>query len=97
MSQSDILENMTTEIIQEQDCYGPCKRTLPLTEALWIGQEERCAVCRKHTDTPSLDHCHATSHIRGILCSECNKAAGLLQEDVDRIETLARYIGGDDL
>lgn len=64
-------------------------------EALWIGQEEQCAVCNRDTDTPSLDHCHATGHIRGILCPECNKAAGLLQDNVERIEALARYIGGD--
>jgi hypothetical protein len=62
---------------------------------LWQNQQEQCAVCNQSTDTPSLDHCHKTNRIRGILCPECNKAAGLLQDDVSRIEALANYIGND--
>lgn len=40
----------------------------------------------------SIDHDHATGKIRGLLCSNCNTALGLLQESAERIEMLAVYL-----
>jgi hypothetical protein len=47
-------------------------------------QGGKCAACkRKFGDSkmtsPSVDHCHYSGHVRGILCHRCNMAEGLLQ------------------
>ena len=58
-----------------------------------------CAICR---DTPkggrlatarlNIDHCHSTQRVRGLLCSRCNTALGLLQESKERAGSLLQYI-----
>jgi hypothetical protein len=39
-----------------------------------------------------IDHHHATGVIRGLLCSNCNIAIGLLADDPDRVEAVAHYL-----
>ena len=38
------------------------------------------------------DHCHTQKVFRGWLCSKCNMAAGLLQEDPAKVDKLAAYL-----
>lgn len=40
----------------------------------------------------AVDHDHETGEVRGILCSACNKALGLLQECPDRFKYLIKYL-----
>jgi len=40
----------------------------------------------------SVDHCHSTGRIRGLLCSNCNLAVGNLLESFDRALMVANYI-----
>ena len=64
-------------------------------------QNYRCMVCNE-VETGrargggfkclSVDHCHTSGKIRGLLCSNCNSALGLLNEDRDRIHKLLEYI-----
>lgn len=59
-----------------------------------------CAVCRQPETTIrrgerkslDVDHNHTTGKVRGLLCSACNTALGLLREDPLRIRALAVYI-----
>jgi len=54
--------------------------------------ENGCHSCGK-TDTKfCVDHNHITGTIRGILCSGCNTALGLLRDDVNCILKLAYYL-----
>jgi hypothetical protein len=43
-------------------------------------------------DRCTVDHDHETKAIRGLLCSNCNRAIGLFDEDVEVIEHAIRYI-----
>lgn len=72
---------------------------------LLTDQNGKCAVCKEaETEVYSegkikmlaVDHCHKTNRIRGLLCSACNKAEGLLKSDVQRVLSLAEYLREND-
>jgi hypothetical protein len=66
--------------------------------AILEAQEGVCALCRC-PPTPGIslhvDHDHATSEIRGLLCVRCNNALGLFREDPDLLKRAARYVISD--
>lgn len=46
-------------------------------------QDNRCAICRQACVTGralAVDHDHGTGQIRALLCANCNRALGLLQD-----------------
>lgn len=57
-------------------------------------QEGRCAACGdKFFDiVPHVDHCHNSGKVRGLLCPPCNKAMGLVGDNVEILEKLALYL-----
>ena len=40
----------------------------------------------------SIDHSHLTGAVRGVLCSNCNKALGMLQDDPNVVRMAAAYL-----
>lgn len=73
--------------------YGATReQVLGMLEA----QGRQCVGCRVPVDESShLDHDHATGVLRGMLCSHCNSALGLLRDDLLTTMRLARYLAGD--
>ena len=64
---------------------------------MFIAQGYRCAACgsidpRRKTGDWCIDHCHTTGKVRGILCTACNTALGMLKDDPKRIQALADYL-----
>lgn len=53
-----------------------------------------CAICAisRYSRRMVVDHCHKTGAVRGILCSVCNTALGLLGDYPDRIMEAADYL-----
>lgn len=39
-----------------------------------------------------VDHDHVTGKVRGLLCSNCNRAVGLLNDDVDLMKKVIYYL-----
>ena len=39
-----------------------------------------------------IDHCHSTGLFRGLLCGQCNTAAGMLGDNAEKAEQLAAYL-----
>lgn len=59
-------------------------------------QDGGCAVCgHRHSDDQPLYVDHIGQIIRGLLCRKCNFACGLLADQPERAERLARYMRGD--
>ena len=57
-----------------------------------------CAICGKGQRNTtkkkalSVDHCHASGKIRGLLCSACNSAIGHLEDDIPRMSSAIDYL-----
>jgi hypothetical protein len=39
-----------------------------------------------------VDHCHSTNEVRGLLCANCNKGIGNLQDSPERLRRAALYL-----
>jgi hypothetical protein len=66
-------------------------------ELLLQQQGGGCAICGgKETygnkKNLNIDHCHKTGRVRGILCSKCNKAIGLLMDDPMLLQLAIAYL-----
>ena len=62
--------------------------------ALFAAQGGVCAICGRPPVGKRLavDHNHETGAVRGLLCSNCNRALGLLQDDESVVASAARYL-----
>ena len=40
----------------------------------------------------SVDHCHTTGKVRGLLCQSCNTGIGLLKEDTKLFMAAIEYL-----
>lgn len=69
-----------------------------------VSQKACCAIC-KNPETQlkkgklmqlSIDHDHATGKIRGLLCSNCNRAIGLLKDNVENLRNAISYLNQDE-
>ncbi len=57
-------------------------------------QNEVCGICQEKVSLNKIhvDHCHTTGQVRGLLCSACNKALGLLKDNPERCKNMAAYL-----
>lgn len=54
-----------------------------------------CAICAQPCRTRarlSVDHCHETGRVRGLLCSRCNSFIGYADENEERLVAAAEYL-----
>jgi hypothetical protein len=63
-------------------------------DALLDEQGHVCAICGGDDGERNLavDHCHTSGVVRGLLCSNCNKALGLLRDDTARLAAAIAYL-----
>ena len=75
---------------------GIVDMTLERYNSLLEKQNYSCAVCGIHQDSLKkalcVDHNHATGKARGLLCDNCNRALGYLQESETVINNLLNYL-----
>ena len=59
-----------------------------------------CKIChgtcthsqRRVAGTLSVDHCHTTGKVRGLLCNKCNTALGFLNDDLQTVKRMVDYL-----
>lgn len=77
--------------------YGVSYET---ASAMLAMQNDACGICQKSLTVDAgaqkrewnVDHCHDTGKIRGILCSNCNTALGLMKENQKTLAGAIRYL-----
>jgi len=61
-------------------------------------QKYKCKLCyRKQQKTGQytslcIDHCHKCSKLRGLICHACNRGIGLLQENIQLLNRIIKYL-----
>jgi len=69
--------------------------TLEQYNAMISDQTNRCKICRGECPTGralSVDHCHSTNKVRGLLCSSCNLALGHTKDNIKTLEKMITYL-----
>jgi hypothetical protein len=66
-------------------------------EKAFILQNGTCAICKTALNSSrysrlAADHCHKTKKLRGLLCTSCNTALGLLKDSPERIKAALEYV-----
>lgn len=64
-------------------------------DRMFAEQEGVCGICEGppiRTRSLSVDHCHATGKVRGLLCHSCNLGLGKFQDDPGLIEQALTYL-----
>ena len=63
-------------------------------DLMYNKQDGKCACCGKDNGSRRLavDHDHSTGKVRGLLCSKCNTAIGLCNDNPAILDVIAKYI-----
>jgi len=67
---------------------------------LWNKTDGKCYICKRpevversgKVKILAIDHCHSTGIVRGLLCQNCNRALGLLKDDIEVLENAKQYL-----
>lgn len=54
-------------------------------------QRGRCGICLRYRKLV-VDHCHTKGGVRGLLCSNCNSALGLFEENPRFFAQAVQYL-----
>jgi hypothetical protein len=73
------------------------KMTESCYNAMLNAQGGVCKICLKPEENErfsklSVDHCHKTGHVRGLLCSRCNTSIGKFKDDPALLLRAAKYL-----
>lgn len=84
---------MRDKKIRTKRVYGI---SLEEKERIFESQGRKCASCGR-TESGSkkgwtMDHSHETGELRGILCSPCNVALGMVNDSIERLHQLETYL-----
>jgi len=71
--------------------------TLEDYEAMLEAQGGKCAICGTTEESArgrifSVDHCHITGVVRGILCSNCNNGLGRFKDNRELLSKAIEYL-----
>lgn len=64
-------------------------------DLLCASQDFCCSICGRQVLWPerlNVDHDHKTKEIRGLLCGNCNRALGLLHDDIKSLKRAIIYL-----
>lgn len=97
---------MAYDPVKKAEYYRQSRRTTILknrygiTEddynAMFVKQSGKCAVCSTDFNGSArnmdVDHCHVSGRVRGLLCNNCNRGIGYLQDSPGLLLSAAAYL-----
>lgn len=93
------LEKSRTPSRVEANRKAELKRTYNITledyKLLAEKQDYLCKICRKTNldgRVLSVDHCHKTKKVRGLLCGKCNMGIGMFNDDILLLKEAINYL-----
>ncbi len=66
--------------------------TVAQYRALLDEQRHSCAICGTQEKKLTVDHCHSTRVVRGMLCVNCNVGLGHFRDSVELLAAAIRYL-----
>ncbi len=74
--------------------YRKLGLTIEIYDAMLIEQDNVCKLCKRPPRTMKLavDHCHDTGKVRGLLCTNCNTAIGVIEKNQGRMREILEYV-----
>jgi hypothetical protein len=57
-----------------------------------LDQKGKCLICSNDKCRLVVDHDHETGEIRGLLCSQCNTALGLMYDKIENFASAIKYL-----
>ena len=90
------------EIKWENSLHLYFNLTVKQYELMLKSQNGKCAICCQPETMKlngkikrlSVDHCHRTGKVRGLLCNNCNTAIGKFNDDPELLRNAALYLEG---
>jgi hypothetical protein len=70
-------------------------------DEMLLAQKGVCAICKQEETwkyksgriaSLSVDHCHTTGKIRGLLCRDCNQSLGKFKDDHNMLRAAYEYL-----
>jgi hypothetical protein len=92
------------EIYRRHDLKSKYGMTIAEYDALLASQGGACAICRQPERRPrnnrtgepprrlAVDHDHASGSVRGLLCADCNRAIGLMNDNPETLRAASDYL-----
>jgi len=81
---------------RERDYRNKYGLSLDDYDRMFESQNEGCAICGGSNPNGKrlfVDHNHKTGAVRGLLCSNCNSALGMLKDSPELCRRAATYLG----
>lgn len=69
--------------------------TIEEYKQLCIDCDNKCQICGNNCDRYSylsVDHCHITNKVRGLLCHLCNISLGGFKDSISNLENAIKYL-----
>lgn len=90
---------LTPDEVREHRRESYFRRRYGMSMSLYneLISSSRCGICGIKPDRPVVDHCHNVGHVRGILCSKCNQAIGLLDNSSNKALQAFKYLQREEL
>lgn len=82
------------EVARERGLLNKYGISVSEYDLMYVTQDGKCAICKKHCDVLYIDHNHLTRQVRGLLCHKCNVGIGMLHDDKGLVFNAFLYLGG---